>query len=91
MESLTSINPNVKKNILKFIIEYIQEHGYSPTVREIAQGMGNKSPSTAHKYLDEMLKDGMIETDTGIGSPRAIRVPGYRFVKTYNKRKPSSP
>ena len=28
-----------------------------------------------------MLKHGVIETDTGIGSPRAIRVPGYRFEK----------
>lgn len=70
-----------RQTIFKFIVDYIQEHGYSPTVREIAEGAGLKSTSTVHSHLERMLDEGMIESDAGIGSPRAIRVPGYKFVK----------
>lgn len=28
-----------------------------------------------------MIRDGMIETDAGLGAPRAIRVPGMKFVE----------
>ena len=68
-----------RKEILEAIILYIQEHGYAPTVREIGEMVGLKSSVQSH--LDRMLADGMIETDAGVGSPRAIRVPGYEFRK----------
>lgn len=71
----------MKQKILEFIISYIQLHGYPPTVREVGDGVGLKSKSSVHAHLLRMLNDGMIETDAGNGSPRAIRVPGYKFVK----------
>jgi repressor LexA len=70
-----------RKEILEAIISYIQEHGYAPTVREIGEMVGLKSASSVQSHLDRMLADGMIETDTWVGSPRAIRVPGYEFRK----------
>jgi len=71
--------------ILTFIIEYIKKHGYSPSVREIGKGVGVKSTSNVHAHLHKMFDTGMIETDTEDGSPRAIRVPGYSFVKDGEK------
>lgn len=71
----------MKQKILEFIISYIHIHGYPPTVREIGDGVGLKSKSSVHAHLLRMQNDGMIETDAGTGSPRAIRVPGYKFVK----------
>lgn len=71
----------MKQKILEFIISYIQLHGYPPTVREIGNGVGLKSKSSVHAHLIRMLNDGMIETDVGTGSARAIRVPEYKFVK----------
>lgn len=70
-----------RQKIYDFIVQYIQEHGYAPTVREIGKGVGLKSTSTVHGHLTRMFKMGMLETDTECSSPRAIRVPGYRFVK----------
>ena len=70
----------MNEKILRFIIGYIQEHGYSPTIREIGDGVGLKSTSSVVHHLNCMLKCGMIETDAGFGSPRAIRLPGYQFV-----------
>ena len=72
----------VRKNIKKAIIEYIEEHGYSPSVREIGDMVGLKSSSSIHSHLKIMLIQGAIETDADIGTPRAIRVPGYKFVET---------
>lgn len=72
---------HARKAILKYIIDYIQKHGYPPTVREIGDGVGLKSTSTVQNHLTIMLDEGMIESDGKISSPRAIRVPGYRFVK----------
>jgi SOS-response transcriptional repressor LexA len=75
-----------RQEILDFIISYITLHGYPPSIREIGKGVGLKSTSTVHRHILKMLDDGMIETDVdsligGTGSPRAIRVPNYKFVK----------
>lgn len=69
------------EKILDFIIDYITYHGYSPTVREICNGLHIPSTSTVHYHLDKMFQLGVIETDAEPGSPRAIRVPRYKFVK----------
>lgn len=70
-----------KDKILEFIIGYIQEHGYSPNYDEITVGSGLKSKASIHFHIKEMMDLGVLETDAGEGSPRAIRVPGYKFVK----------
>ena len=70
----------MRKKLLNFITEYIQIHGYAPTVQEMTDGVHLKSKSTVHGYLMDLFISGAIETDNP-GAPRAIRVPGYRFVK----------
>ncbi len=61
------------------IIEYIQKHGYPPTVREIAKMTGYKSASSVQGHLVRMFELGILETDEKPGASRAIRVPGYKF------------
>lgn len=73
-----------KEEILECIIEYIKEHGYPPTVKEIGSMVGFKSKNTTWYYLQQMRDDGMIETDHERAS-RAIRVPGYEFVRLDKK------
>lgn len=63
----------------QFIISYIQENGYPPTVREIADGIGVASTSTVCNRLIKLERDGWIKTK--LSSPRAIKVIGYKFVK----------
>lgn len=55
---------SINEKILKFIIDYITFHGYSPSIREICAGFQILSTSTVHHHLDEMFKIGMIETDS---------------------------
>ena len=71
----------VREAILTAIITYIEEHGYPPTNREICDMVGLKSTSTVYSHLLKMKDLGMIETDDTFGAPRAIRIPGYKFVK----------
>lgn len=70
----------MRERILAMIKDYIMEHGYPPTVREIGRAVGLNSTSTVHHYLREMIADGMLETDAGTGSPRALRVPRMKMV-----------
>lgn len=74
------MNMSTNERILTKIIDFISEHGYSPTVEEIGTMMGYKSKSTTWSHLNQMFKSGMLETDNP-NCPRAIRVPGYSFVK----------
>lgn len=70
----------VMEKILKSIIEYIEKYGYPPTIRDIGEMTGIKSTSTVKHHLNQMIADGILETSHE-NSPRAIRIPGYRFVK----------
>ncbi len=72
----------IRQKILEMIIQYIECHGYAPTIREIGNGVGLSSTSSVMNHITKMLDSGMLETDVEVsGSPRAIRVPGYKFVK----------
>lgn len=70
-----------RKRIYDFVVDYIQEHGYPPTVREIGDGVYLASTSSVHGHILQMLENGTLETDAQNGSSRAIRVPGYKFVR----------
>lgn len=58
--------------ILNAIINYIEENGFSPTVREIGKIVGLNSSSTVHGYLNKLEQKGYIERKAN--SPRALRV-----------------
>jgi len=61
-----------QKEVLELIGIFIEEHGYSPTVRELADLCGVRSSSTMHGYLDRLEKAGYIcKHDT---LPRTLRV-----------------
>lgn len=76
-----------RKTIYLFIIRYINQHGYSPSIRDIAEGVGLSSTATVHKHIEGLIEDGLLATDHP-GASRAIRVVGYglRKIKTDNAK-----
>lgn len=54
-----------KTDMTQRIYEYLQtvipEQGYAPSVREIGQAVGLKSPSTVHFHLKRLQEQGLIE------------------------------
>lgn len=69
------------KEVLEAIINYIQEHGYAPTFDEIGEMTGMYSKSTVYSHVHKLFEIGALETDAEFKASRAIRVPGYKFVK----------
>lgn len=58
--------------VVQFVEAYIAEHGYSPTVREIVQGVGLSSPGSLQGALQQMIKLGYLRGSPT--QPRTIRV-----------------
>ena len=65
----------MQQRIYQFILESIRENGYAPSVREIGDAVGLKSPSTVHFHLSNLAELGYIEK--GAFKGRAI-VPANR-------------
>lgn len=59
-----------QQQILNAITSYINEKGYPPTVRELADMVGIKSSSTLHGHLQRLEKKGYITKEKG--KPRTI-------------------
>lgn len=65
-------NPEMKEKIVAFIANHTRQRGYPPSVREIGEAVGLRSPSTVHGYLARLEKEGKIERDAS--KTRGIRV-----------------
>ena len=63
---------NRARDILKFIKEFKTGHGYSPSVREIRDGVGISSTSMTHRWLRAMAARGWVRWVAGKG--RTIQV-----------------
>lgn len=61
-----------QQRIYDYIVAFSEEHGYPPSVREIGQYVGLKSPSTVHFHLKALEAAGMITKAEG--KTRAITV-----------------
>src|SRR3546814_5820055 len=59
-----------QQEIWEFLAEYVDAHGYPPTVREIGEKVGLASPSTVHAHLANLERAGLIKRDPT--KPRAL-------------------
>ncbi len=50
----------VQRDTLEFLRSYISDRGYAPTLRDIAEHIGVKSPSTAHFHLERLEQKGFL-------------------------------
>jgi repressor LexA len=61
-----------QQEIWTFLTQYVDEHGYPPTVREIGEAVGLASPSTVHAHLANLERAGLIKRDPT--KPRALEL-----------------
>ena len=64
---------NKREQTLNFLIQFMNEHGYAPTVREICNAVGLQSTATVHYHLNALRDAGLIEMDEM--KKRAISLP----------------
>jgi repressor LexA len=63
-----------QQEIWSFLVEYVDRHGYPPTVREIGEAVGLASPSTVHAHLANLERAGLLKRDPT--KPRALELIG---------------
>jgi len=63
-----------QQQIWNFLVEYVDGHGYPPTVREIGEEVGLASPSTVHAHLANLERAGLLRRDPT--KPRALELLG---------------
>src|SRR5919109_1261832 len=63
-----------QQEIWQYLAEYVDAHGYPPTVREIGDAVGLASPSTVHAHLANLERAGLLKRDPT--KPRAIELVG---------------
>src|SRR5579884_165677 len=73
-----------QKQILRFIKEYIDKYGYSPTLGEIAEAMGVSSLATVHEHLQALISKGVIRKYDG--AVRGIEVVDQSAFDTPTRR-----
>jgi repressor LexA len=61
-----------QQEIWAFLTEYVDRHGYPPTVREIGEAVGLASPSTVHAHLANLERAGLLRRDPT--KPRALEL-----------------
>ncbi|MDF1496760.1 MAG: transcriptional repressor LexA [Patescibacteria group bacterium] len=50
-----------QKEVLDFIIDFINDRGYAPSFREIADGLNLASPSTVHVHIQALRSRGFLK------------------------------
>jgi repressor LexA len=63
-----------QREIWSFLVDYLDRHGYPPTVREIGEAVGLASPSTVHAHLANLERAGLLRRDPT--KPRALELVG---------------
>lgn len=77
----------IEKRILNYLVEYLKQHTYQPSIREIGKRFGIKSTKTVSEHLQALADKGYIERDASrsrgvkiIGmnlAPDMVTVPSY--------------
>jgi repressor LexA len=63
-----------QQEIWTYLVDYVDRHGYPPTVREIGEAVGLASPSTVHAHLANLERAGFLKRDPT--KPRALELVG---------------
>lgn len=69
-----------RERIYSFIVDFMTENLYAPTIREICAGIYLNSISSVYDHLLKLEEEGKIEMKHN--ATRAIKVIGFQFVKT---------
>jgi len=66
---------SMQQKIYAYIADCIQRQGYPPSVREIGEAVGLKSPSTVHFHLKHLEEAGVISKGSGKGRAITLTAP----------------
>ena len=71
-----------EQEVYDFILEYQNDNGYSPLLREIASSIGIKSKGVAHRYIKSLEKHGLIACRSN--KHRGLNIIGHKKIFNIN-------
>ncbi|MCG8927938.1 transcriptional repressor LexA [Lentzea sp. CC55] len=74
LELDTTVLPERQQKILVAIRDWVVEHGYSPSTREIGEAVGLKSSSSVSKHLAALEDKGFLKRGRSVTRPMDVRV-----------------
>lgn len=54
-----------QRDLLEFVSQYMQKNGYAPTLAEICDGLGLRSPATVHEHIQNLIEKGVLKKTDG--------------------------
>lgn len=67
-----------ERQLLDFIMQFIQRYGYAPTLKEICEALHMSSPATAHEHIDRLRQKGYIRKLDGTARGLEVVTDKYR-------------
>ncbi len=67
-----------ERQLLDFITQFIQRFGYAPTLKEIGEAMGIRSPATVHEHIDRLRQKGFIKKLDGTARGLEVVTENYK-------------
>ena len=55
-----------ERDLLEFISQYMQKKGFAPTLAEICDGLGLRSPATVHEHIQNLIDKGVLKKTEGV-------------------------
>ena len=69
---MTAVLYRKERELLTFILQFQEQHGYSPTLREMADATGRRSVSTIHAIIRTLVDKGYMQKVEG--NTRTLKV-----------------
>ena len=67
-----------EQNILIFLKAFVAEHGFSPTLTEIKEGIGYKSRGATYRYVCQLVDKGLLINQKS--EKRGLRLPQSNYL-----------
>ena len=80
----------MQQRIYDYIAEALQRQGYPPSVREIGEAVGLKSPSTVHFHLKHMEELGVLTKGAGKGRALTLAQPSQGETPIQEETEPAA-
>jgi repressor LexA len=63
---MTAVIYKRERQLLEFVSQFMQKNGYAPTLAEICDGLGLRSPATVHEHIQNLIDKGVLKKDEGV-------------------------
>lgn len=76
-----------ERELLTFLAQFQQKHGYSPTLQEMANATGHRSVSTVHAIIRNLVDKGYVQKVDG--NSRVLKIKDEGILQTVTGTTPS--